>query len=85
MGVANYKTLRKISIDEVIKNASKADAIIYCVPLEHYNHKELKYLTEKLRKSNYVISLKCERSNFYQGTLIQLIKREDIEENHEYL
>jgi len=79
MAVDNYTTVKKSSIDDVIKDALEVDHII-SAPIEHYTQDELKELAEKAKKNDLVITIRAEHSNFYQGVLLSFIKRKNIDD-----
>lgn len=74
MAVDNYTTVPKIDVEEMISHAIQNDYII-TLPIEHYSMDELKRLSELARHNDLMLTIKEERSNFYQGILINLIKR----------
>lgn len=84
MGVDNYKTVEKQSVDEFIKNAIDNTSCVICAtaPIEHYTIEELIDLAEKLERKDVVITLKAEHSNFYQGVMIGLVKRKNVNEKY---
>lgn len=77
MAVDNYATVEKSSVDDVIKDALEVDHIT-SAPIEHYTQDELKELAEKAKKNDLVITIRAEHSNFYQGVLLNFIKRKNI-------
>ncbi|NRT77663.1 hypothetical protein [Clostridium beijerinckii] len=79
MAVADYTTVQKSSVDDVIKDALEVDHIT-SAPIEHYTQDELKEMAEKAKKNNLVISIRAEHSNFYQGVLLSFIKRKSIDD-----
>jgi len=79
MAVDNYTTVKKSSIDDVIKDALEVDHIT-SAPIEHYTQDELKELAEKAKKNDLVITIRAEHSNFYQGVLLSFIKRKNIDD-----
>lgn len=78
MGVDDCKTVGKIDIDNFIEVAVKGECYIRCAPIEHYTIEELKEISEKAKKNDLVMTINEERSNFYQGVLINLVKRDDV-------
>lgn len=77
MGVDNYTTVSKTDIEDLINSAVKVDYFA-SAPIEHYSLEEIKRLSELARENKLVLSIREERSNFYQGILIQLIKRTSL-------
>lgn len=75
MSVDNYMTIEKASINEVIEIVLKEDYII-AVPIEHYSQDELKEFGKKAKENNLLVTIKDEYSNAYQGTMVQLIKKD---------
>lgn len=64
----------------MIKKAIREDCII-CNPIEYYSIEEIKELSKLAKENNLIISIKNETSNFYQGVLINLVKREIAKED----
>lgn len=79
MSVADYTRVEKSSVDEVISNALEKDCIT-SAPIEHYTQDELKEIAEKAKENDLVVTIKAEYSNFYQGILLNFIKRENIDD-----
>lgn len=79
MAVADYTMIRKRSIKEFLKNALEVDYIEW-VPIEHCSIEDLIKIAELAKKNNLVMTIKDEHSNFYQGTMVQLIKRKNIDD-----
>lgn len=79
MSVADYTRVGKSNVDEVIEHALEAEHIV-SAPIEHYSTNELIDLSEKARKNDLVVTIHAEHSNFYQGVLIHVIKRKNIDE-----
>ncbi|SDO76037.1 hypothetical protein [Clostridium gasigenes] len=69
-------------VDRYINKALKAEHII-SIPIERFKIAELEELSNKAKKNNIVITLKAEYSNIYQGVLVNLIKRDII--NDEFI
>lgn len=83
MAVDNYKTIEKTSVDEAIEYAKESESIIaLSLPIEHYSIDELKELADKLEKEDFIIIIKAEYSNFYQGVLIGIVRRENVTEKY---
>lgn len=80
MAIDNYKTVSKIGVKEMIKKATKGDYII-CNPIEHYSIEEIKELSKLAKENQLLLTIKNETSNFYQGVLINLVKREIAKED----
>lgn len=78
MGVDDYKTVGKTKIDDFIELAVKGECYIQCAPIEHYTIEELKEISKKAKKNDLVMTIQAEYSNFYQGIMINLLKREDV-------
>lgn len=78
MSVPNYKTIKKQSIDNFIKDALEDDSVIVSVPLEHYTQVELKEIADKAKDRDLIVTIKAEYSNFYQGVLIGLIHKDNV-------
>jgi hypothetical protein len=79
MSVDNYTTVAKMDVDELISNALKNDYIT-SAPIEHYAMTELIRIAEMAKKNDLMVSIREERSNFYQGVLLGVIKRKCINE-----
>ena len=79
MAVDNYTTVSKKEVDELVKEAIENDYIA-CNPVEHYSKNELIELSEKARKNDLVVTIHAEHSNFYQGVLVHVIKRKNIDD-----
>ena len=79
MAVDNYTTVDKKEIDRLIAEAIENNHIA-CNPIEHYNIEELKEIAEKARKNDLVVTIHAEHSNFYQGVMVHVIKRKNIDE-----
>lgn len=79
MAVDNYKTVPKMGIEKMVKEALEKEYII-SNPIEHYSIEEIKKLSILANKNDLILSIKEETSNFYQGILIGLVKRAKIEE-----
>lgn len=84
MGVANCKTVPKSSVEEMIERASEAEFII-SEPIEHYTKEEIIKLAEMAKKNDLIFSIREERSNFYQGILLQLLKRSVVKESNVFI
>jgi len=80
MAVDDYRTVGKTEIDDFIELAVKEEWLIQSAPIEHYTIEELKEISEKAKKNDLVMTIREERSNFYQGVLISLIQRNDVKE-----
>ena len=79
MSVGDYTIVRKRSIEEFLKDALEVDYIEW-VPIEHCSIEDLIKIAELAKKNNLVMTIKDEHSNFYQGTMVQLIKRKNIDD-----
>ena len=79
MAVDNYSTVDKKEVNELISRAIEHDWII-CNPIEHYSQEELKKIAELARENNLVVTIYAEHSNFYQGVMVHVIKRKNIDE-----
>ena len=79
MAVDNYTTVSKSSVNKLIERAIEVEHIT-SAPIEHYTIKELKEIAELAKKNDLVVTIKDEHSNFYQGTMVQLIKRKNIDD-----
>lgn len=62
-------------IKEAIKETLKID-YIYSKPIEDFTIEQLSQLSEMAEQNNLMLTLRAEHSNFHQGTLVNLIKRE---------
>lgn len=82
MGVDNYKTIKKQSVDDFIKDAERNVCVITSVPIEHYTQTELKQIADKAKDRGLIVTIKAEYSNFYQGVLIGLIHKEDASQEY---
>jgi hypothetical protein len=74
MAVDNYTTVEKASVEKMIETASKVNHIT-SAPIEHYSVDEIQLLAKLAKVNGLLLTIREERSNFYQGTLIQLIKK----------
>nr|DAF76805.1 MAG TPA: hypothetical protein [Caudoviricetes sp.] len=79
MAVDNYTTVRKRSIEEFLKDALEVDYIEW-IPIEHCSIDDLIKIADLAKKNDLVMTIKDEHSNFYQGTMVQLIKRKNIDD-----
>ncbi len=79
MGVDNYKTIQKISVEKVINRAMEID-FMTSNPIEHYTIEEICKMAELAKKNDLVLTVSKETSNFYQGVLISLIKRSSLKD-----
>jgi hypothetical protein len=84
MSVDNYKTVPKTGVVEMINHAIKVDYIV-SNPIEHYSLDEIKRLSELARCNDLLFSIKEERSNFYQGIMINLIKKSMLKESNMFI
>ena len=82
MGVDNYKTIKKCSVNDFIEDALKGNAIMASMPIEHYTQDELKEITKKANEKDFIVTIKAEYSNFYQGVLIGLIHKDNIKQEY---
>ncbi|URZ15314.1 hypothetical protein [Clostridium felsineum] len=71
-------------IDFFIKQALENDHI-QSKPIEHFTIEQLNELSEKARDNNLLITLRVEHSNVWQGTLVNLIKKEIANKFLKYL
>lgn len=85
MAVNDYTTIQKVEIDKFIEVALEGNSYIESAPIEHYSVEEIKEISEKAKKNNLVMTINEERSNFYQGVLINLLKREDVKKCTKYI
>lgn len=85
MGVPDYTSIEKIQVDELIQNALHGNAVFYSGAIEHYSLEELQDLAEKANKHNLIITLKAEHSNFYQGVMVSVCKRESVKKYSNYM
>lgn len=79
MAVDDYTTVRKRSIEEFLKDALEVDYIEW-IPIEHCSIDDLIKIADLAKKNDLVMTIKDEHSNFYQGTMVQLIKRKNIDD-----
>jgi len=79
---ADSKTIQKV--EDAINKTLEIDYIL-SIPIEDYETSELALLGEYAKENNIFISLKSEHSNFHQGVLIGLIRRELANKFIEYL
>lgn len=79
MGVDNYKTVPKMGVEKLIEETLNCECIM-TNPIEHYSIEEIRRLSELARKNDLIFSIKEERSNFYQGIMISLVKRTRVKE-----
>ena len=82
MAVDNYETVERQTVDELIERRDDSSCIITSAPIEHYSIAELVELAKKLERKDVVITLRAEYSNFYQGVLVGLVKRENVSEKY---
>ena len=78
--VDNYTTTKKCEIDKFLEDALDC-GYINSVPIEHYTSEKIKEMSEKAKKLGLVISIRNETSNFYQGVLIQAVRKDALEES----
>lgn len=83
----NVPRLRKINeasiesknkVEEMIKERLKNEAVFTSCPIEEFNIKELELLAEYAEENGLIVLLKAEHSNFYQGVLVELTRKESI-------
>ena len=84
MSVDNYKTVPKMGVNKMIKEALEVGYII-TNPIEHYSEDEIKEMAELARENNLILTISAEHSNFYQGILINLIKKSRLKEMDGFL
>lgn len=77
MGVDNYKTVSKLGVEEMVIEANKI-AYMISNPIEHYSIEEIIKIAELAKQNDLVLSVRNERSNFYQGVLLTMIKRSSL-------
>ena len=82
MCVDNYKTIKKQSLDNFIKDALTSDCVITSVPIEYYTLSELKQIADKAKDRGLIVTIKAEYSNIYQGVLIGLIHKDDVSKEY---
>ena len=80
MSVDNFETVRKVEIDKFLGDAFNKGYIM-SVPIEYYSVNEIKEISEKAKKLGLVISIRNETSNFYQGVLIQAVRKDSLLES----
>lgn len=80
MSVDNFETVGKVEIDKFLGDAFN-EGYIMSVPIEHYSVNEIKEISEKAKKLGLVISIRNETSNFYQGVLIQAVRKDSLLES----
>lgn len=64
-------------INELIKDTLSCD-YIKCIKFDDFTVEQLDLLAEEANKNNLLLTLRAEHSNVYQGVLVNLIKREEI-------
>lgn len=79
MGVDNYKTVPKMGVNNLIEEALTCGCIM-SNPIEHYSIEEIMELSKLAKKNDLIFSIREERSNFYEGIMINLIKRSRVKE-----
>lgn len=84
MGVGNYNTIQKMSVEKVIDRVMEIDFMI-SNPIEHYSIEEIYELAELAKKNDLVLTISKETSNFYQGILISLIKRKSLKDKDYFI
>lgn len=77
MSVPNYKTIKKQSIDNFIKEALEDNSVMVVAPLEHYTQVELKEIADKAKDRDLIVTIKAEYSYFYQGVLIGIMHKDN--------
>lgn len=84
MGIDNYETVPKLGVEETVRETT---GINYMVsnPIEHYTAEEIRRMAELAKKNDLVLTIREERSNFYQGVLISLIKRSRLKEENYFI
>lgn len=68
----------KEKIETMIKETLDIN-YINSYPIEHFNLQEIDLIAEYARENDLIMILKAERSNFHQGVLIQLVRKDCIE------
>lgn len=74
----------KVNIKDMISEATKVDYIVSS-SIENYSLNEIKKLSELARENDLLFSIKEERSNSYQGIMINLIRKSDIKEHISFI
>lgn len=79
MSINDYTTTPKLGVEKMITEALDCNCII-SNPIEHYSMDEIIQIANLAAKHDLLFTIKEERSNFYQGVMISLIKKTKIEE-----
>lgn len=74
----------KEKIEEIIKEALEVPCIL-CKDIKTFTLSEIELLSEYAKENNIVLSIRAERSNFHQGTLIQLLRKDILNQLIEYM
>lgn len=74
----------KLKVEKIISESLKKD-YISSFPIEDFTTLELDLLAEYAKENNLLIALKAEHSNFHQGVLVSLLKKELIAEFKDYI
>lgn len=77
MGVPSYKTTEKVEVNELIEKAVDGGAVFHSTAIEHYSLSELEELAKQAKDKGLIVTIKAEYSNFYQGVLVSVSKKED--------
>jgi hypothetical protein len=74
----------KSEVEEMIKEALESDCI-QSYPIEEMTLNHLDILAEYGKENNILILIKAEHSNFHSGTLIELLKKDLVDEFKRFL
>lgn len=83
MSIDNFQTVEKMGVEEMV-NEAKEIGFIISNPIEHYSMDEIIKICKLANENDLVFSIKEENSNFYNGLLINLVKRQHAKK-HSYI
>ncbi|WFA10357.1 hypothetical protein [Tissierella sp. Yu-01] len=82
--VREAKTNEEKNVEEMIKDALKMPCI-FSKPIELLTIREIDLLAEYAKENDIFLSIKAEHSNFHQGTLIQLVRKDMLDKFIKYM
>ncbi|RKD22439.1 hypothetical protein SAMN02745883_00709 [Caminicella sporogenes DSM 14501] len=71
-------------INEIIKDVLSCNHI-QTRPIENFTIEQLKELANKAEENNLLITISAEYSNFHQGVLVNLVRKDIAEKLLQYL
>lgn len=72
--VTNISNETKLKVEKIIKETLEVD-YFKCYPIEDFTIEEIDVLSEYAGENDVIIFLRAEHSNYYQGTLVELLRK----------